>query len=80
MTSAVVGGAPQAQAQTPNPLQVTYVARVCDRYTDIMANKARNNIQESLFNLGPDSTYPANGIVDPAAEAAGSPNCRPLTG
>ncbi|WP_434317143.1 prealbumin-like fold domain-containing protein [Leifsonia sp. P73] len=78
--SAVVGGAPQAQAQSPNPLQVTYVARVCDAYTDIMANKARNNLQESLFNLGPDSTYAPNDIVDPAREAAGSPNCRPLTG
>ncbi len=79
--SAVGGGVTTpAQAQSPNPLEVTYVARVCDHYTDIMANKARNNIQESLFNLGPDSTYSPNGIVDPTAEAAGSPNCRPLTG
>ena len=72
--------APPAEAQSPTPLQVTYVARVCNSYSDIMANKARNNIQESLFNLGPDSTYAANGIVDPTAEQNGSPNCRPYTG
>lgn len=81
ITSAVVPAwTPPAAAQSPAPLQVTYVARVCDSYADIMANKARNNIQESLFNLGPDSTYPANGIVSPTAEASGSPNCRPYTG
>lgn len=69
-----------ASAETPSPLEVTYVARVCDSYSDIMANKARNDIQESLFNLGPDSTYPSGGIVDPSAEQAGSPACRPLSG
>ena len=31
---------------------VTFAARVCDAYTDISANKARNNIQESLKDLG----------------------------
>jgi LPXTG-motif cell wall-anchored protein len=69
-----------ASAQTPTPLAVTYVARVCDSYSDIMANKARNNIQESLFNLGPNSTYAASDTVDPGAEAAGSPGCRPFPG
>jgi hypothetical protein len=69
-----------ARAQAPTPLAVTYVARVCDSYADIMANKARNNIQESLFNLGADSTYTATDVVDPAAEAAGSPRCRALSG
>ena len=78
--SAFVPAAAPAEAQSPTPLQVTYVARVCNSYSDIMANKARNNIQESLFNLGPDSTYAANGIVDPTAEQNGSPNCRPYTG
>ncbi|WP_431826453.1 prealbumin-like fold domain-containing protein [Microbacterium algeriense] len=61
------------------PLLVTYVARVCDEYTDVMANKARNNLMESLRDLGPDSTYPGNGVVTVADEAAGSPNCRPLS-
>jgi hypothetical protein len=32
---------------------VTIAARVCDTYTDIFANGSRNNIQESLRDLGP---------------------------
>ncbi|WP_101845828.1 prealbumin-like fold domain-containing protein [Zhihengliuella sp. ISTPL4] len=60
------------------PLLVTYVARVCDEYTDVMANKARNNLMESLRDLGADTTYPANGIITVADENAGSPNCSPL--
>jgi hypothetical protein len=48
--------APQrAPAQTG--YWVTIAARVCDAYTDIHANKARNNIQESLKDLGPDTPY-----------------------
>ncbi|WP_433341138.1 prealbumin-like fold domain-containing protein [Streptomyces sp. CA-253872] len=65
-----------------NPLSVTYVARACPRYTDIMANKARNNIQESLRDLGPDSNYSSSEAVSAAKEAAGTPlpPCEPLTG
>lgn len=41
-----------AQQDTPvqvaqNPLSITFVARACPAYSDIMANKARNNLQES---------------------------------
>jgi hypothetical protein len=36
---------------------VTFVARSCPSYSDVFANKARNDIQESLENLGPDSPY-----------------------
>lgn len=61
------------------PLLVTYVARVCDEYTDVMANKARNNLMESLRDLGPDSSYPGNGVITVADENTGSPNCRPLS-
>ncbi len=75
----IITPADSAAAQPPAPLAVTYVARVCDSYSDIMANKARNNIQESLFNLGPDSSYAPSDIVEPAAEAAGSPQCRPMS-
>lgn len=63
---------------TDVPLLVTYVARVCDEYSDVMANKARNNLMESLRDLGADSTYPGNGILTATDEAAGSPNCAPL--
>jgi len=65
-------------ASSDVPLLVTYVARVCDSYTDVMANKARNNLMESLRDLGDDSTYPGNGIITVADEAAGSPKCAPL--
>lgn len=41
-----------AMAQAPQ-LKVTFAARVCNDYTDIMANRARNNLQESLRDLGP---------------------------
>lgn len=41
---------PPVTAAVParEPLSITYVARQCGAYPDVMANKARNNIQESL--------------------------------
>src|SRR4051812_15657882 len=59
---------------------VTIGARVCDAYTDISANKSRNNIQESLKDVGPDTNYPSGENVNPPRELQGQPNCRPLTG
>jgi uncharacterized repeat protein (TIGR01451 family) len=61
---------------------VTFVARSCPEYTDIFANKARNDIQESLHDLGPDSPYNTiASLVDPAIES-GPPQdaCSPLPG
>ena len=43
------------------------------------ANRARNDIQESLEDLGPDTTYSAGQPIDPAKEAADQPNCTPLS-
>ena len=57
---------------------VTFVARVCPEYTDVMANLARNDIQESLRDLGPDSRYSPGQPIDPDLEAKADPNCRPL--
>jgi hypothetical protein len=62
------------------PLSITYVARQCAAYTDVMANKARNNLQESLRDLGPDSTYGPGAAITVADEDAGSPACTPLPG
>jgi hypothetical protein len=59
---------------------VTFAARVCDTYTDISANRARNNIQESLKDLGPDTKYLPGERVTPPREEEMQPNCRPLTG
>jgi hypothetical protein len=49
---------------------VTFVARSCPSYSDVFANKARNDIQESLENLGPDSPYNNNSsaLVSPLYE------------
>lgn len=59
---------------------VTLAARECDAYTDIRANLARNNIMESLEDLGADTLYSSGDQIDPRTEQAGQPNCRPLAG
>src|ERR1700754_2868489 len=62
---------------------VTIAARECPTFQDITANRARNNIQETLQDLGPDSPYLAPNvpnIIDPDIEADHQPNCRPLEG
>lgn len=78
-------GAPAARAdivpiEPSTELLVTYVARVCDAYTDVAADKARNNLMESLRDLGADTPYSGSGVVDADAEAAASPACAPLPG
>ncbi len=59
---------------------VTFVARSCPSYDDVFANKARNDIQESLVDLGPDSPYnESGGLVDPTVEeSAPQDACSPL--
>lgn len=57
---------------------VTFVARECPTYTDIMANRARNDIQESLADLGEDSVYVAGEPIDPTIEATEDPSCTPI--
>jgi hypothetical protein len=83
----VLGGswaAAPASAQQPNSrgtdLFVTIAARECSSYDDIMANRARNGIQESLRDLEQRSVYRAHQPVDPGVEAANDPDCRPLSG
>ncbi|NBV90044.1 MAG: hypothetical protein EBR84_01335 [Actinobacteria bacterium] len=65
--------------------KVTLAARICPSYNDIMANKARNNIMESLQNVGLDSLYLNStyaGAVRPEVEdapASMQSACEPLT-
>ncbi|WP_027005393.1 DUF11 domain-containing protein [Conexibacter woesei] len=59
---------------------ITYVARACPSYTDVSANLARNNIQESLRDLGPNTDYVNGEPISPSKEGPGQPNCRPLVG
>jgi uncharacterized repeat protein (TIGR01451 family) len=78
--------APAWSQQPPGPdgagtdYFLTIAARVCDRYVDITANKARNNIQESLRDLGPDTLYQTGELVTPAREQAMQSRCRSLSG
>jgi len=69
-----------AEAATPQPYRVTLVARECPAYTDIMANLARNNIQESLQDLGKNSTYVHGQPIAPSVETPNQPACTPLEG
>jgi hypothetical protein len=78
--SASVGAvvAPAAAATGDPAYQVTFVARVCPTYPSIMANRARNNIQESLRDLGKDTVYTAGQPVSPTIEGPNNPACTPL--
>ncbi len=67
-----------AGASADQTLQVTFAARYCNAYTDVTANRARNNIQESLENLGPDSPYGPDDLVDAVTEDTVQPKCKPL--
>jgi hypothetical protein len=78
--AAGVAAAPAAVAATAPKYQVTFVARVCSTYAEIMANRARNNIQESLRDLGKDTVYTSGQPVSPTIEAPNNPACTPLDG
>ena len=67
-------------ASAASGYSVTYVARVCPSYADIYANRARNDIQESLKDLGPDSQYSSGDFrVNPDAESQPPQDkCKPL--
>src|SRR3954447_7919811 len=73
-------------AQPPGPdgqgsdFFVTIGARQCLAYPDIRANRARNNIQESLRDIGGDSPYTPGQAVVPWIEGPTQPRCSPITG
>ena len=75
--------APASFAAVPNGKGtdrfLTVVARECPAYTDITANRARNDIQESLRDLGANTAYRVGEPIDPATESANQPNCTPLS-
>jgi len=59
--------------------KITFAARWCPTYEDIRANKARNNIMESLQNLGPDTNYTSGEAVSVTKEdAAPQSACTPF--
>ncbi len=67
-------------AATPPTYKVTMVARWCNAYTDIFGNRARNDIMESLRDLGPDTPYNPFEQVLPLVEDGEAPqaSCTPL--
>ena len=72
-----------AQSALALPLKVTIVARECVRSTKVTANKARNNIMETLQDLGANTPYGQPGvpnIINPAIEEQYQPppGCVPL--
>ena len=69
-----------ADAGAGTGLLVTVVARECPTYQDVTANLARNNIMESLQDLGADTLYSSGEPINPIKEAEGQPNCKPIPG
>src|SRR4051794_10686037 len=80
----VLSGGGEARAQSaddaPSGYFLTIAARQCPTYKDIRANLARNNIQQSLQDLGLDTPYTSGQAISPQVEAATQPNCTPLVG
>ena len=74
------GYAQAAGASGGSGLLVTLAARECPTYQDVTANLARNNIMESLQDLGADTLYTSGEPINPIKENEGQPNCKPITG
>ena len=73
--------APVASATFRSHLYLTLVARACPTYQSITANLLRNNIMESLQDLGADSAYYGFGDpVRPTVEDDFQNTCTPLPG
>lgn len=80
VAAAALGSVVSVEGAGAQQYLVTYAARSCPSYTDVFANLARNNIQESLRDLGPDTPYVSGEPITPEKEEPGQPNCRPLVG
>lgn len=60
---------------------VTFAARQCPSYSDIFANRFRDNLMQTLQDVGPPSPYGPNDLVNPSFEdQSPQTNCTPLTG
>lgn len=64
-----------------NRYLVTFAARWCPEYSSVFANRARNNIMESLQDLGPNTNYASGEAINPGREdASPQSDCTPLRG
>ena len=81
-TALMTGMAAPPEALATHEKLLTLAARVCPSFDSITANTARNNIMESLEDLGADSPYQPVGdipkVMDPKVEADFQPRCQPL--
>lgn len=76
-----LGVGPAAAAAQGTGYSVTFAARECTSYSDIFANRFRDNLMQTLQNVGPDSPYGPNDLVNPTFEDQfPQSNCTPLTG
>ena len=76
-----LGVAATSAAAEGTGYSVTFAARECHSYGDIFANRFRDNLMQTLQNVGPDSPYGANDLVNPSFEdRSPQSNCAPLTG
>ncbi|MDA0171654.1 DUF11 domain-containing protein [Solirubrobacter taibaiensis] len=75
---ATVGAAVLAPEAAAQQRLVTYAARACPSYDSVRANLARNDIQESLQDLGANTLYVSGELISAAKELEGQPRCRPL--
>ena len=81
----LLSAAGTARAQTPpdgapSGYFLTIAARQCPNFPAVRANIARNNIQQSLYNLGANSPYTSGTQLSPATEALTNPACTNLVG
>ena len=91
VTAGLVGGsASAARAEDPpsqpssvstsTRYQITFVARTCTSYAQIMANRVRDDSTEAATAPGRDNGYDEGQGVDPAVEGANSNGCTALNG
>jgi uncharacterized repeat protein (TIGR01451 family) len=82
LCACALGAAASSALASGSGYFVTFVARSCPAYTDIYANRARNDILESLQNLGPDTQYGNSGrLVNPVDESRAPQDlCTPIPG
>jgi len=69
---------PAAASASGSGLLLTVVARYCAHYDEVMANRARNNIMESLRDLGANTVYTEGEPINPVIEEENQAGCKPM--
>lgn len=65
----LLGVAVSSAAAQGTGYSVTFVARQCRSYQDIFANRFRDNLMQTLQNVGPNSPYGPDDLVDANVES-----------